>query len=211
MTGDERASGAGDSDERDDSAHGQDSGDDSRSHDAYNRSHDHNHAGDGHDHDHSDVETVSYAVVTVSSTRTLAEDTAGDAVVAAVEDNGGTVAVRELVTDDYDGVQSRVDSVSDRSDVDAVVTVGGTGVTPDDVTVDAVRPLFGAEIPGFGELFRSLSYEIVGTAAIASRATAGVVEETPVFCLPGSEDAARLGAREIVVAEAAHLVGLARR
>ncbi len=177
---------------------------------------------DGHDHgddaeraDHAHhregPSSVSFAVVTVSSTRTLAEDAAGDAVVAAVEDAGDEVAVRELVTDDLDGVQSTVSRVADRADVDAVVTLGGTGVTPDDVTVEAVRPLFAKELPGFGELFRSLSREEVGTATVASRATAGIVGDTPVFSLPGSEAAARLGVREIVLAEAAHLVGLAGR
>jgi molybdenum cofactor biosynthesis protein B len=170
-------------------------------------SHDH-----AHDHGHGhDTGPVVYGVLTVSSTRSIAEDTAGDAVVAAVEDDGGEVAIRELVTDDLDGVQSAVDRMADRADVDAVVTVGGTGVTPDDVTVEAVRPLFSKELPGFGELFRSLSYDTVGTATIASRATAGIVDRTPVFCLPGSEDAARLGARRLVVSEAAHLVGLATR
>jgi len=154
---------------------------------------------------------MSYAVVTVSSSRTLAEDAAGDAVVAAVEDAGDEVAVRELVTDDHDGVQSAVSRLADRGDVTAVVTVGGTGVTPDDVTVEAVRPLFAKELPGFGELLRSLSFESVGTATIASRTTAGVVGATPVFCLPGSEDAARLGARRIVVEEAGHLAHLAGR
>ncbi len=170
------------------------------------------HGGDGHDHDHDRVpSTVSYALVTVSSSRSIEEDTAGDTVVAAVEGAGDAVVHRELVPDDYDRVQSTVDHVADRADVEAVVTLGGTGVTPDDVTVEAVRPLFGKELPGFGELFRSLSRESVGTATIASRATAGVVDRTPVFCLPGSEDAARLGVTEIVVGEAAHLVGLARR
>jgi molybdenum cofactor biosynthesis protein B len=167
-------------------------------------------APDAHDHAHADG-PVSYAVVTVSSSRTLAEDTAGDAVVAAAEDAGDEVATRELVTDDYDGVQSTVSRLSNRDDVTAVVTVGGTGVTPDDVTVQAVRPLLTKELPGFGELFRSLSFESVGTATIATRTTAGVVDETPVFCLPGSEDAARLGARRIVVREAGHLARLADR
>ena len=167
---------------------------------------------DDHDHDHAHVDgSMSYAVVTVTSTRTLAEDTAGDAVVAAVKDAGDEVATRELVIDDYDGVQSTVSRIADRDDVTAVVTVGGTGVTPDDVTVEAVRPLFAKELPGFGELFRSLSFESVGTATVATRATAGVVDETPVFCLPGSEDAAELAARRIVVEEAGHLSRLAGR
>ena len=206
---------SGGSDGGHESGHGHDHGD---GQDGAGHGHGHGHGDDRgeaeHDHGHGHGEipsTVSYAVVTVSSSRTVEEDGAGDAVVATVEAAGGEVVHRELVPDDYDRVQATVDHVADRDDVDAVVTLGGTGVTPDDVTVEAVRPLFRKELPGFGELFRALSRESVGTATIASRATAGIVERTPVFCLPGSEDAARLGSDEIVVREAAHLVGLARR
>jgi len=95
--------------------------------------------------------------------------------------------------------------------VEVVVTTGGTGVTPDDVTIEAVRPLLGTELPGFGELFRRLSYDEVGTRVVGTRAVGGITRGVPVFCLPGSENAARLGAEEIVVAEAPHLAGLARR
>jgi molybdenum cofactor biosynthesis protein B len=95
--------------------------------------------------------------------------------------------------------------------VDVVVTSGGTGVTPDDVTVEAVRPLVDKTLPGFGELFRRLSYEEIGTKVVGTRTFAGVIGDAVVFCLPGSENAARLGTEEIVLPEASHLVGLARR
>ncbi|MEZ3116544.1 molybdenum cofactor biosynthesis protein B [Halobaculum sp. MBLA0147] len=184
-------------------------------HDEREPDHDHDHGHDDHDHSHdhhaTDLETVGYAVVTVSSSRRLAEDTAGDAIVAAVESADDEVVVRELVADEFDGVQSRVAGLADRADIDCVVTTGGTGVTPDDVTVEAVRDLFDTELPGFGELFRELSRDEIGTRVIATRATAGIVGSVPVFCLPGSENAARLGAEELVTAEAAHLAGLARR
>ena len=200
-----------------DGDHGHDHGHDD--HDHGHDDHDHGHDDhDDHDHDHHhahDVGTVSYAVVTVSSSRTLDDDAGGDAVVAGVESAGGEVAVRELVDDDYDGVQGAVDRLAERGDVDAVVTTGGTGVTPDDVTVEAVEPLLHKRLPGFGELFRALSRESVGTRVVGTRATAGVVRVddggVPVFCLPGSEDAARLGTEEIVVREAGHLAGLASR
>jgi molybdenum cofactor biosynthesis protein B len=165
--------------------------------------------GDGH-HEH-DVEELSCAVLTVSSSRTLDSDPGGDAVVAALEASGHEIVVRELVGDGYDRVQSTVEELSAREDVDLLVTTGGTGVTPDDVTVESVEGLFEKELPGFGELFRRLSYDEIGTAVVGTRATAGVTEEVPVFCLPGSEAAARLGTREIIVEEAGHLVGLADR
>ena len=176
----------------------------------------HDHQDDEHHHGHDDhhshdLDAVGYAVVTVSSTRNHEDDPAGDAIAAAAEAAGGDVVTREVVRDDYDGVQSAVNNLVDRADVDCVVTTGGTGVTPDDVTVEAVEPLFDKTLPGFGELFRALSREEIGTLVVATRATAGVAGDVPVFCLPGSENAARLGAEEIVTEQAGHLAGLARR
>ena len=176
--------------------------------------HDHGHD-EGHDHDHDhhhhDLVELGVAVVTISSSRSLDDDPAGDAVAELVEGAGDEVVIRELVRDEYDGVQDAVDRLVDREDTDCVVTTGGTGVTPDDVTVEAVEPLFEKRLPGFGELFRTLSYEEIGTKVVGTRAAAGVADGVPVFCLPGSENAARLGAGEIIVEEAPHLAGLARR
>jgi len=172
----------------------------------------HDHAEhDEHDHHAHDIETLGVAVLTVSSTRTLKDDPAGDAIVAALETEGHEIATREVIRDDYDNVQAAVDAVVGRGDVDTVVTTGGTGVTPDDVTTEAVRPLFEKELPGFGELFRRLSYEEIGTKVVGTRATAGIADGVPVFCLPGSESAARLGTEEILVGEVGHLAGLATR
>ena len=177
----------------------------------------HSHDEDGH-HDHAeddhhahDVETVGVAVVTITSTRTIEDDPAGDAIVAALEEAREEVVTREIIRDEYDHVQGTVDAVVGRKDVDAVVTTGGTGVTPDDVTIEAVEPLFEKELPGFGELFRRLSFEEIGTKVVGTRATAGIADGVPVFCLPGSENAARLGAEEIIAEEAGHLAGLATR
>lgn len=167
------------------------------------------HHGDGHHH--GDVHDLGVAVVTVSSSRSLEDDPAGDCIEAVLTDEGHEVVVRELIDDDYDGVQGTVARLVDRKDVDLVVTTGGTGVTPDDVTPEAVEPLLDRELPGFGELFRRLSYDEIGTRTIATRATAGVGDGVLVCCLPGSEAAVRLGVTELVVPEAPHLVGLARR
>jgi molybdenum cofactor biosynthesis protein B len=166
---------------------------------------------DHHHHHHHDPESVGAAVLTVSSTRSLDDDASGDAVVEAFEAEGHEVVTRELVADSYDRVQGAVDNLVGRGDVDVLVTTGGTGVTPDDVTVDAARPLFDRELPGFGELFRRLSYEEIGTKVVGSRATGGVVEGTLVFCLPGSEHATALGTEEVILPEVAHFVGLANR
>jgi molybdenum cofactor biosynthesis protein B len=156
-----------------------------------------------------DPESLGTAVVTVSSTRSLSDDPAGDAVVAAMEAAGHDIVTRELVQDAYDNVQQTVDRLADRNDVDVVITAGGTGITPDDVTIEAVGPLFDKKLPGFGELFRLFSYDEVATKVVSSRVTAGIVTNVPVFCLPGSERAARLGAERIIVEEAGHIAGLA--
>ena len=185
--------------------------------------HDHNHEtghdhGDGHDgesgHDHDghhahDRASVSVAVVTVSSSRSLDADPSGDYIEDALQDAGHEVTARELVTDDFDAVQTQIDEYAGRDDIDAVITSGGTGVTPDDVTPEAALPLFDKQLPGFGELFRRLSTEEVGTRTVGSRALAGVAERTLVFCIPGSQNAAQLGLEEVILPEVGHLVGLA--
>ena len=187
----------------DDHAHGDH--DHGGTHDGGARAH------DDHEHHAHDVEHLGYAVVTVTSSRGHEDDPAGDAIEAAVGSAGDEVVVREVIADEFDGVQGTVDRLVDRDDVDCVVTTGGTGVTPDDVTVEAVTPLLDKELPGFGELFRAMSREEIGTMVVGTRATAGVAGGVPIFCLPGSENAARLGSEEIIVEEAGHLAGLASR
>ena len=181
-------------------------------HHGHEHGHDDHHPHDDHDdHHHHDAESVGVAVVTVSSSRTLDSDPSGDYIAGAFEGADHEVVARELVPDDFEAIRGAVDDLIARSDVDAVVTTGGTGVTPDDVTPEAVSDLLGTELPGFGELFRTLSYEEVGTRTVGSRATAGIADGVPVFCLPGSENAARLGVEAIILPEVGHLVGLATR
>lgn len=167
------------------------------------------HVSDHHHHDR-DGEDRSIAVLTVSSSRSLDDDPAGDAVEAAVGETTASVVRRELVADDPPAIRDAVEAFVD-ADLDAVITTGGTGLTPDDVTVDVARECFDRAIPGFGEFFRRRSAEEVGTAAMASRATAGLIDDTVVFCLPGSENAARFGTEELIAPELDHLVHLARR
>lgn len=198
------------------SGHDAESGRADHSHDAESEHAEHSHAHADHshhaEHHHAhDLETLDAAVVTVSSSRSLADDPSGDTIVQSLVDHGHQVVTRELIADDFDGIQHTVDTLANRRDVDIVVTTGGTGVTPDDQTIEAIRPLFDKELPGFGELFRTLSFDEIGSRIVATRATAGIVEEVPVFCLPGSENAVRLGAEEIIAEQAPHLAGLAGR
>ena len=165
----------------------------------------------GHEHHAHDKAELGVGIVTVTSSRTLDADPSGDAIESAVEAAGHTVETRELVGDSLDGIQSIVDTIVDRDDVDLVVTTGGTGVSPDDVTIEAVRPILEKDLPGFGEVFRSLSYEEIGTKVVGTRATAGIANGVPVFALPGSENAVTLATEEIILPEAGHLAGLATR
>jgi len=198
-----------DHDEHSDHEHSHD-----RDHDEHSdHEHSHDHNEDDHDHDHHkhDLEKLGIGIVTVSSSRGVEQDASGDAIAEGIEDAGHAVSVREVINDDYDSIQNTVDRLAKRGDTDCVVTTGGTGVTPDDVTIEATEPLFDKRLPGFGELFRSLSREEIGTKVVGTRATAGIVDGAPVFCLPGSENAVRLGTESIIVEEAPHLAGLARR
>lgn len=150
-------------------------------------------------------ETVTYAVTTVVADRSLEEDRTGDGIIEVIEESGGAVVTRELLARSYDGVQTAIAALARRGDVDVVVTAGGTGVEPGDVTVDAVEDLLDKHLPGFGELFRVLSHDHEGTGIVRTRATAGIIDDVPVFCLPGDPEAARRGVEEIVVAEAGDL------
>ncbi|MFC4248623.1 molybdenum cofactor biosynthesis protein B [Natribaculum luteum] len=164
------------------------------------------------DHGHDVIDPLYVAIVTVSSSRAQEadpDDPGGDTIEEIFEAHGHEVRVRELVRDDYATIRTAVRSLVARRDVDVVVTTGGTGVTADDVSPEATSALFERELPGFGELFRSLSWEEVGTRAMASRATAGIAVDTPVFCLPGSKSACRTACEKLIVPEAPHLAGLA--
>jgi molybdenum cofactor biosynthesis protein B len=176
---------------------------------------DHHHSEHEHDHDHGhhhhDIDNPNIAVITVSSSRTKEDDPAGDTIESTLEAADHSVVTRDIVPDDHGTIQSFIDKHATDSQIDAIVTTGGTGVTPDDVTIEAVSSLFSKDLPGFGELFRQLSYDEIGTRVVGTRATAGVVNGVPVFCLPGSENAARLGSEEIIANEVSHLAGLAQR
>lgn len=163
------------------------------------------------DHDHPEIRSLGVAIVTVSSSRSAADDEGGDIIAEILEEHGHTVETRDLVRDERGAINEIVADCIERAEIDCVITTGGTGVTSDDVTIEAVRPLFEKELPGFGELFRSLSYEEVGTRIVATRAVGGISNGVPIFCLPGSTNAVSLATEKIIVEEAPHLAGLATR
>ena len=134
---------------------------------------------------------VSIAILTVSDTRTAAEDKSGDLLEAMIGEAGHTLADRKLVKDDTDEIRKTIEAWIDDRSIDCVITTGGTGFTGRDVTPEAVKPLFEKEIEGFAILFHMLSYGKVGTSTIQSRACAGVARGTYIFCVPGSPGACR--------------------
>ena len=136
---------------------------------------------------------VRIAVLTVSDTRTLADDRSGDTLVDRLTGAGHVLADRLIVTDDRSAIVARLHAWIDDPQVDVILTTGGTGVTGRDVTPEALAQVQDKEIPGFGELFRWLSYQSIGTSTIQSRATAAVARGTYLFALPGSTGACRDG------------------
>lgn len=134
---------------------------------------------------------VKIAIMTVSDTRTLAEDTSGDKLIELAEKAGHQIKDRILVQDDIYQIRYEVSRWIIDSEIEAIITTGGTGLTGRDSTPEAVTPLFDRTIEGFGELFRYLSYKTVGTSTLSSRAVAGVANGTFVFSIPGSTGACK--------------------
>jgi len=170
------------------------------------------------EHDHDIVTPLQVAILTVSTSRAEAQaagddpaDPGGDTAESIFEEAGHRVVERVLVPDGIGAIQRGLDSLLDDPTVDLVVATGGTGPTVDDVTPQAVSARFDRNLPGFGELFRQLSFEEIGPRTVASRATGGIARDTPVFVIPGSRNAVALAVESIIVAEAPHLVGLATR
>jgi len=142
---------------------------------------------------------VRIAILTVSDTRTIETDTSGAALAERLEAAGHKLADRKLIRDDIPKIRSIVQGWIASADVDAVITTGGTGLTGRDVTHEAVTPLFEKTIEGFSVVFHMVSYESVGLSTLQSRATAGVVNGTVIFCLPGSTGAVRDGWDKVIV------------
>ncbi|WP_294392667.1 molybdenum cofactor biosynthesis protein B [uncultured Sphingomonas sp.] len=136
---------------------------------------------------------VRIAVLTVSDTRTLAEDRSGDALVERLATAGHILAARHILRDDIDGIVAQLHRWIDDPQVDCIITTGGTGVTGRDITPEAFARVRDKEIEGFGELFRWLSFQTIGTSTIQSRATAAVARGTYLFALPGSTGAVKDG------------------
>ncbi len=144
---------------------------------------------------------IGLAVLTISDTRTEADDTSGNILVERITSAGHHVVARNIVRDEKETVAEQVKAWGADPEIAAIITTGGTGLTGRDVTVEAVKPLFDKEIDGFSVIFHMVSYESVGLSTLQSRACAGVMGETFVFCLPGSNGAVKDGWDKVISAQ----------
>lgn len=166
-------------------------------------------------HKKNTKKSFSFALITISTSRyekyeasaspEEAEDLSGKAIKELLEASDHKVSFYRLVSDTKSSVTEAVFAALDSS-ADIIITSGGTGLSPKDLTIESITPLFEKEIPGFGELFRYKSLEEIGTSVILTRAIAGVIKGKAVFCLPGSPNAVKLALSEIIIPEAGHIV-----
>jgi len=147
---------------------------------------------------------VRVAVLTVSDTRTEANDTSGAYIASRLAEVGHAIAARAIVKDTEAGIRAQLAAWIADPGIDVIIATGGTGVTPRDVTPEALAPLVTKHIPGFGELFRQLSFAEIGTATIQSRADAALCGTTYVFLLPGSTGGVKLGVEKILIPQLDH-------
>jgi molybdenum cofactor biosynthesis protein B len=160
---------------------------------------------------------LKFAVFVVSTSRyeqyekgERITDTSGDLINTLLKAAGQVMSLRKTIPDDPAQIEESVKYVTDRSDVDAAIFCGGTGITHSDITIETVSPLMEKILPGFGEIFRRLSYDHMGSSAVLSRAVAGVARGKAFFCIPGSPDAARLCLEKLILPEVGHIVKHAR-
>ena len=162
-------------------------------------------------HPHRGASCLTLAVVTVSDTRTIETDTSGALIVELAERAGHRVADRAIVPDEPDRMRPLLLSYRDRGDLHAVLLTGGTGVSPRDLTFETVASLLTKPLPGYGELFRMLSYAEIGPACLLSRAVGGLMGEVALFVMPGSRAAVELAMTKIILPELSHVVAEARK
>ena len=157
-------------------------------------------------HREASPERIRVAVLTISDTRTTETDTGGKIIVDSMQKAGHEVVYRAIVNDDAPQIKKSLEWLLTGAGMDAVITTGGTGISARDTTYEVVIRMLDKELDGFGELFRMLSYDEVGAAAILSRAVAGAVGSKFVACLPGSTNAVRLAMEKLLVPEITHVV-----
>jgi len=148
---------------------------------------------------------LGIAVLTVSSTRTMETDSSGQWMIKRIHKEGHRLETHLIIPDDQELIHNTVLDLANQAQVHAVLITGGTGLSPNDVTIEAVTPLFTKLIPAFGYIFSYLSYEEIDSSAILSRAAAGCIQETVIFCMPGSLKAVKLACKALIFSELHHI------
>jgi molybdenum cofactor biosynthesis protein B len=150
--------------------------------------------------------SVNCAVITVSTSRTKENDLSGKLIIELLESQDHEVSIYILVKDDIKKIKSIAEEIIKEPGIKAIIFNGGTGISKKDVTIEAITPLLDKILPGFGELFRHLSYEEIGSSAILSRGIAGLSHGKVIFCLPGSPNACELALNKLILPELGHIV-----
>ena len=160
---------------------------------------------------------LNFALITISTSRYKALKTgksiknpSGDIIINILQEAGNKVIYTDVVSDNGFLIRKSLKAALNLLNVDAIIMCGGTGITKTDITIETVSPLLEKYLPGFGEIFRKLSFENVGSAAIITRATAGVINGKAIFCLPGSPQAVELALKSLILPETGHIVKHAR-
>ena len=162
--------------------------------------------------------TLNYAIYICSTSRyklmqqggTKVTDVGGDTIVGILKNAGQNILFKKIIADDKALISQEVQQALVTSELDVAIFSGGTGITPTDVTIETVSQFFEKTLPGFGEFFRRISYDKVGSAAVLSRAVAGIAKGKALFCIPGSPDAVRTAVEILILPEAPHIVKHAR-
>ncbi|MBD3323381.1 molybdenum cofactor biosynthesis protein [candidate division KSB3 bacterium] len=161
----------------------------------------------GHqDHKHHAVRQVACMVITISDTRTEETDTSGQFIVELLQNTGHTVERKTIVKDDPAAIHQLLREGIAAQEVQAIICNGGTGISTRDRSYEAVEQLLDKRLEGFGELFRFLSYQEIGSAAMMSRAVAGIAQGTVIFSMPGSKHAVRLAMEQLILPEIGHII-----
>ncbi|MBT8339453.1 MAG: MogA/MoaB family molybdenum cofactor biosynthesis protein [Desulfatitalea sp.] len=163
--------------------------------------------GSHHIHRAKGPASLKVAVLSISTTRTLDEDVSGQWIVKRAIREGHPVVAHQMVTDAVTAIRQALTRLMEEPSPQAIIMTGGTGITARDVTFEAVKPLLSKELTAFGPIFSQLSFEQVDSAALLSRATAGVMDQCLVFCLPGSLKACQLACKALIFPELGHLYG----
>lgn len=154
---------------------------------------------------------VSCAVLTISDSRTERDDESGKLIKQRLSDNGHQVMSYSMLKNEADSIKKKIYELLRQEELQVIITSGGTGVSHRDITVETISPILEKKLDGFGELFRSLSYQEIGTTSIMSRAIAGVAGGKVILCLPGSPEAVKLAMDKVILPEIGHLVREATR